>query len=174
MNTRQQLRDEIIDTKQRFHKLLDRVSDEALHLPSDNPAWSIGQVFYHMSLAPRLLIADVRLFIKPRRLYLLVLRLFPGSLFNWINSRWTRYGARHLSRQFLADEYDKAHELALAALDSVGDEDLKKTLVYPDWDPMLRGEVSMERLFHYLKDHFDSHASQIDARLTGLRLPTDG
>ena len=42
MDTRQQLWNEIIDTRQRFHLLLANVSDEAFHLPSDNPAYIIG------------------------------------------------------------------------------------------------------------------------------------
>jgi hypothetical protein len=165
MDTRKQLRNEIIDTRQRFQHLLDRVPDEAFHLPSDNSARTIGQVLYHMSLAPRFLIADVRMFTHPSWIYRLAGRVFPGSLFNWLNARLTRFGARRLSRQFLVDEYDRAHETAIKALDSVSEENFQMSLLCPGWDPVLSGEVTLERLFHYVKDHFDSHAAQIAGRL---------
>jgi hypothetical protein len=82
-------------------------------------------------------------------------------LFDRLNAKLTRFGARNLSRQFLADEYDKAHRRTLEALSQVKDEDLQKSLEYPDWDPLLAGTVTMERLFHYVKVHFDSHEEQI-------------
>ena len=34
---------------------------------------------------------------------------------------------------------------------------------YPDWDPMLSGFVTLERLFHYIRLHFDAHAEEIKA-----------
>jgi hypothetical protein len=47
MNTQDRLRQEIEETHLAFHRLLDSVPDEAFSLPSDNPAWTVGQVFYH-------------------------------------------------------------------------------------------------------------------------------
>ena len=32
---------------------------------------------------------------------------------------------------------------------------------YPDWGPLLAGHVTLERLFHYIKLHFVSHAGDI-------------
>jgi hypothetical protein len=32
---------------------------------------------------------------------------------------------------------------------------------YPDWDPLLGGHVTLERFFHYIMLHFESHASDI-------------
>lgn len=162
MNMYEQLRHEIIETQHRFHQLLDTIPDQAFSQPSHNPAWTIGEVLYHMSLAPRLVIADVRMITGQTWLYRLIPRLVPKRLFNWVNARMTRYGARHLSRAFLADEYNKAHEIALRALDSVVEGNFQRSAIYPDWDPLLAGEVTLERLFHYMKDHFDAHASEIE------------
>lgn len=162
MDTYEQLRDEIIDTRSRFHHLLDSIDDESFHLPSDNPAWTIGEVLYHMSIAPRLLIADVRMITGQKWVYRLIPRLVPKALFDWLNARLTRYGARYVSRQFLAREYDEAHEITLHALETVAKEDFQKSMFYPDWDPLLSGEVTLERLFHYVKNHFDAHASEIE------------
>jgi hypothetical protein len=55
MSTREELRQEIEATKIESHKLLNSVPVEAYDLPSDNPAWTIGEVLYHMSIAPRML-----------------------------------------------------------------------------------------------------------------------
>lgn len=171
MSTRQELRQEMEETRSAYHGLLAQVPDEAFSLPSDNPAWTIGQVLYHMSLAPRLLWADVRMITGQSWIYRVVPILVPKSLFDWLNARLTRYGARHLSRDFLAQEYDKAHAAALRALDSISDDDLRKQVHYPDWDPMLSGDVTVERLFHYVKLHFGAHAAQIRDRLEDLELP---
>jgi len=161
MKTREHLRQEIEETHQAFHRLLDSIPEEAYALPSDNPAWTIGQVLYHMSLAPRFMILDVQMIGGQRWLYQQVPKLVPKRLFDWLNARLTRYGARNISRQFLADEYDRAHSAVLRVLDTLSEADLVKSLPYPDWDPLLSGEVTMEYLFGYIRRHFDSHANQI-------------
>jgi hypothetical protein len=161
MSTREQLRQEIEATKVAFHQLLDSIPEEAYDLPSDNPAWNVGEVFYHMSIAPRLLGNDVKMITRQNWIYRLVPILIPKAVFDWLNKVLTRYGARNLSRDFLAREYDKAHDATVKALDGVADDDFAKHLHYPDWDPLLSGEVTLERLFHYVKAHFDSHAEQI-------------
>ncbi|MBN2392864.1 MAG: DinB family protein [Anaerolineae bacterium] len=165
MNTREELRQEIMETRRRFHQLLERVPDEAFRLPSTTPEWMIGEVLYHMSLAPRFLTADIKFIVGQRWLYRLVIRLIPKWLFDGLMIRLTRYGARHLSRQFLAKAYDKAHALTLAALDAVADEDFEKSMHYPDWDPLLSGQVTLERLFHYVSAHFNWHAAQVEGAL---------
>ena len=61
MSTREKLPLEIEATKMAFHKLLDSIPVEAYDLPSDNPAWTVGEVLYHMSIAPRMLGKDVKM-----------------------------------------------------------------------------------------------------------------
>ena len=165
MDTRETLREEIIETRQRFHQLLARVPDEAFELPSTAPEWTIGEVLYHMSLAPRFLTTDIKVIVRQSWLYRLVMRLVPKWLFDGLMVRLTRFGARHLSRQFLTKAYDTAHALTLAALDTVPDEDFGKSMHYPDWDPLLSGQVTLERLFHYVSLHFDWHAAQVEGAL---------
>jgi hypothetical protein len=96
-----------------------------------------------------------------RRIYRLVTRIFPQRLFDRLNARLIRFGAGNPSRQFLAAEYDRADAAILKVLESLPAEDFYKHMPYPDWDPLLSGEVSMEYLFGYIKRHFDSHAAQI-------------
>lgn len=130
MHLRHQLRLEIIETRCRFHQLLERIPDKLLQSPSENLAWTIGEVLYHLSLAPRFIIADVRMITGNSWMYWLIPRLIPKSLFDWINAKLTRLGARHLSREFLANEYDKAHQIALHALEIVADEDFQKSVAF--------------------------------------------
>ncbi|MEZ4594147.1 MAG: DinB family protein, partial [Chloroflexota bacterium] len=113
MKTKQQLEAEIEETRQRFHHLLASLPDSAFSQPSSNPAWNIGELLYHMSIAPKLMVADVTLILKRPFLLNLLPKLFPERLFHWLNARLTRFGARNLNRQFLATEYDKAHERIL-------------------------------------------------------------
>jgi hypothetical protein len=159
--TRDRLRREIEATRLSFHQLLDSIPDEAFPLPSDNSAWTVGQVLYHMSLAPRFMVLDVQMIGGRRWVYRLVPRLFTKRLFDWLNARLTRLGAHTPSRSFLSAEYERANAAIVRVLESLSDEDLSRHLPYPDWDPLLTGEVSMEYLFGYIKRHFDSHAAQI-------------
>ncbi len=161
MAIREELFEEITATKDEFHKLLDRIPVEAYNLPSDNPAWTVSEVLYHMSIAPRMLGKDVKMITGQNWIYRLIPVIMPRKLFDWLNKTLTRYGARNPSPEFLAKEYDTAHELTMKALAEVHDADFSKKLHYPDWDPLLSGEVTLERLFHYIRVHFDSHAEQL-------------
>ncbi len=162
VSTRDRLRLEIVATHQAFHRLLASLPDEAFSQPSSNPAWTNGQILYHMSIAPRLMILDVQMISGKRWIYRLLPYLMPERVFNWLNVRLTRYGARHISRQFLSDEYDRAHTTILRVLDTLSEADFAKSMPYPDWDVLLSGEVTMEYLFGYIKRHFDSHKIQIE------------
>lgn len=165
MTKREMLLSEIEETRIRFHRLMNSIPDAAFAKPSGNAAWNIGEVLYHMSLAPRFLVEDVKMISGQRWLYRLVPVLFPKGLFDWLNAKLTSFGARNLTRQFLLDEYDKAHRKTLVALMKTGEDEFDKSLDYPDWDPLLSGTVTMERLFHYVKAHFDSHEEEIQRAL---------
>jgi hypothetical protein len=162
VNPRERLRQEIEATRLAFHHLLDSIPEEAFSLPSENPAWTVGQVLYHMSLAPRFMVLDVQMISGQQWIFRLLPRLMPKSLFDWLNERLTRYGARRVSHQFLSEEYDRAHSAVLKVFDSLSETDFGKSLPYPNWDPLLTGEVTMQSLFGYIKRHYDSHAAQIN------------
>ncbi|MEZ4519310.1 MAG: DinB family protein [Chloroflexota bacterium] len=163
MSLREDLRIEIESTRGDFRTLLAEVPDETLTQPSANPAWTIGELFYHMSLAPRLLVADVSLITRHRWVFGIVKRVLTMQLFNWFNERYTRRGAQPLTRKHLTAEYDRALAVALNTLDQVSDEDLTMSLDYPAIDPYLSGNVTVERVFRYVRAHFDEHAAQIRA-----------
>lgn len=161
MSIREQIQEELDATRNDFHQLLAAIPPETYDLPSGNPSWTIREVLFHMSLAPRMLGTDVRLILRGGWLSRLVPALIPRKVFDWINLKFTKYGARRATPEFLALEYDKAHQAALHVLAKVGDSDFEKMLVYPGWDPLLSGQVTLERLFHYVRLHFNVHAEQI-------------
>jgi hypothetical protein len=149
--------------------LLESIPEKAYALASENPAWTIGEVLYHMIVAPRFLIKDVKMILGQNWLYRLVPIIIPRKFFDWLNKHLTRYGARTVSRGSLSVEYAKAHEAALKALTSVDDQDFEKSLYYPDWDPLLTGKVNLAKLFHYIKLHFDSHSQELLSIVKNIR-----
>jgi uncharacterized damage-inducible protein DinB len=165
MSVKTELQQELEATRLAYCELLAHIPDEAFPLPSGNPAWNIGEVLYHMSIAPRMIGADVRMITSQNWIYRWLAVLVPERLFNWLNARMTRFGARHMSREFLAQSYNRANEAACQALASITEGDFSRGLDYPDWDPMLTGEVTLERLFRYLKLHFEHHAAEIRDQL---------
>lgn len=156
VDLREQIRTEIESTRQDFHKLLDGIAPEDLAKPSSNPAWTIGEMLYHMSLAPRNLPLDVTLI----RHFKWVPK-FPVGPFNRLNVYITRRGARNATKRSLAETYDEAHSRTLKALETVQTDEWQFGVEYPGWDPMLSGHVTLEYLFHYIKRHFESHAVDI-------------
>jgi hypothetical protein len=165
VNTRERLQQEIEATQVAFHYLLDSIPEEALSLPSGNPAWNIRQVFYHIAIPPRYIFVEAQMIRRQIWFYLLLPRLIPKSLFDWLNANLTRLGARRMTRQRLAEEYDRSCKAALQALDAIPDADFDKHFYYPLWDPLLAGDVTVEYLFGYIKRHFDSHEAQIEEAL---------
>src|SRR5258706_11078763 len=50
MRLKEDLEQELEVTRQNFHHLLDTVSEDLYLYPSDNPAWTIGDVLYHLTI----------------------------------------------------------------------------------------------------------------------------
>ncbi len=158
----EEIRQELESTRQAYHALLDSLSEEDWKRPSGNPAWTVGQLMVHMTFAPRMLPADVGLIRRggwmPR---------LPAFLFNWANVLMTRWAARSQSAQSVGALYDAAHNRALALLETIREDEWSLSREYPDWDPMLSGTVTLERLFRYLAGHFEAHAEQVRQGLAG-------
>ena len=156
LELREEIRAELEATRSSFHDLLNSLSDADWQKPSGNPAWTTGQLMYHMTFAPRMVPSDVRLIRRmgwtPKP---------PAFLFNGLNILLTRWGARKHTPQSLGGAYDAAHQVALDLLDTIQDDEWDKGMEYPGWDPLLDGYVTIERLFHYLSLHFEVHAEQV-------------
>lgn len=162
MSLKQELAQEMENTRRNFHHLLDSVPEASYHHPSDNPAWTIGEVLFHMSLAPRFLTADLRLILGQSWIARLIGALVPKSLFDRLNEYFTRrWASRNMTREKLGRVYDEAHNQALRALENLNEEDFGRSLKYPDYDEMLAGIVSVEKLYGYITIHFKVHEEQI-------------
>lgn len=157
---REAIRLELEATKDRFHELLDSLSAEDLAKPSSNPAWTIAQVVYHMSVAPRFLPSDVALIRRSGRM-----PKPPAFLFHTLNVWLARWGARKATHRSLGDQYDKAHARTTEALATIREDEWQLGADYPGWDPMLAGYVTLEDLFHYPTRHFEAHAKEINQAL---------
>jgi hypothetical protein len=168
MSIKDELRVELTQTREAYHRLLAEVPDEAFSKPSDNPAWTIGEVLFHMSLAPRFMTTDLRVILDrpwPAKIFI---NLVPAALFHRLNEFFTRYWSRNLNRTFLATEYDEANARVMKSLEAIEETDFQKSLSYPGYDPLLSGNVTVERLYRYMKLHFETHAGQIRERLDGI------
>lgn len=147
---------EMEDTRRAFHLLAASLTMDHWHRPSVNPDWTIGQVMFHMTLAPRFVRGD--LFVLRRLPWL---PMPPAVVFHTLNKHYTRFATRGLTPATVTDEYDRSHHLALEALFGVEESEWKMGREYPGWDPLLSGYLTVERLFHYIKLHFDHHAAEI-------------
>jgi hypothetical protein len=157
------IRSELEATREAFYALVASISDGDFRQPSLNPAWTVGEVLFHMSLAPRMLAADVRILRRPGRYPRLLTGLLNAirPVFDALNVLYARLGARRLTRRKLIDKYDAGHTAALRALAMVAEDSWDKGLDYPNWDPQLAGHVTIERLFRYPKAHFEAHAEEV-------------
>ncbi len=163
----QSLRDEIQSeleaTRAKYRLLIGSLSDADWGRRSGNPAWKVGELLFHIALRLQLLSGDVRLVRSigwaPK---------IPLFLFNWITIPVIRFGARNHTLQSVAQKYDDAHAVALRLLDTIDDEEWDKGVRFPDWDPLLSGHVTIERLFRHPANHFEAHANEIRAGLKDL------
>ncbi len=162
MTLKEELAQEMEAARQGFHHLLASVPEAFYHHPSDNPAWTIGEVLFHMSLAPRFLTADLRIIIGQAWMAKVIGMLIPKSLFDKLNESLTRrWASRNMTPEKLGRAYDNAHNTAMRALQKLDEDDFGKSLAYPDYDELLTGVVTVERLYRYISTHFKVHAEQI-------------
>jgi hypothetical protein len=164
MTLKADLLDELETTRQNFHHLLDSVPEAAYVHPSDNPAWTIGDVLYHITIG-----------LPAVRVEIWMVRYTPwifkglndttSKIFNWVNALFARHPKR-ISRQGLIKAYEAGHAGLMSSLRRLREKDLEKSVNYPaSFVAELAGVVTVERLVRYLITHFDIHAQEIKAAL---------
>lgn len=152
---------EIEETHLEFLALLESIPESDYALPTDNPAWTVGDILYHVTLGPQALSLEIWMIVHMRRLFQVGMKYFPSKLFNNINARFARRGKR-INRQVLIKAYEAGHAGIRSRLRRTREADMQKSVVYPaDFVSELAGEVSVERLFRYVKGHFDVHSRQL-------------
>jgi len=165
MGIKECLTREMESTLQDFHHLLDSVPEAYYDHPSSNPAWTIGDVLYHITLGPPALRFEIWMIIHARGLFQLILNDFIAGIFNRINAMFAQRPKR-ITRQGLTRAYEAGHAGLVSSLKRLNEDNLRKSVIYPkSFVPEIAGEVSIEKLFHYVTEHFNIHAKQIHEAL---------
>lgn len=158
---------EIEKTREGFLALLESIPESDYPLPTDNPAWTVGDTLYHITLGPRALALEIWMIVHARGLFQFWLGYFPHRLFNRLNARFARKGNR-INRQALIKAYEAGHAVIRSRLRRTREEDLQKWVTYPaELEAMLAGKVTVERLFHYVKQHVEAHERQLGIASSG-------
>ena len=161
MTLKQNLAQELQDTHKKFLALLESIPESDYSLPTDNPAWTVGDILYHVTLGPRALSLEVWMIVHARGLFQLGMKYFPSKLFNRVNAIFARRGKR-INRQMLIKAYEAGHAGIRSRLRRTREADLQKSVVYPaEFVSELAGKVTVERLFRYVKGHFEVHSRQL-------------
>jgi hypothetical protein len=71
---------EIAETRRAFHQFLKRLFDQDLELRSYFPAWSVGELLYHMSTTPKNLPNDLNFIRRLQRI-----PKIHNRPFNWLH-----------------------------------------------------------------------------------------
>jgi len=165
MGLKEDLAQELEATRQNFHHILDSVPEALYTHPSDNPAWTIGDVLNHITIGLPAIRVELWMISHARGLFQFVLNDTTSKFINWINAPFARRGQR-VTRQKLIKAYEAGHAGLMSSLRRIRDEDRGKSINYPVvFVSELAGEVTVERLFHYVTLHFEVHAQQIETAI---------
>jgi uncharacterized protein (TIGR03083 family) len=155
----QALRAELEATRQAFQAVLALLTPADWSRPSTNPAWTIGEVLWHIT---------GYLFMIPEQLTWLRDRPLPAFTdasadeLNRENVLHTRAGAQAQTLSSIAQAYEEGHAATLVALSSVRDDEWSIGVRMPEMGPTFTGEYrTIEALFRYHARHFAEHAAQI-------------
>ncbi|MGE5462400.1 MAG: DinB family protein [Syntrophothermus sp.] len=163
------LKDDLINeleyTRKEFIQLVASVPEQLYGHPSANPAWTIGEVLYHITLGPPAIRTEIWMIRHANRLFAALMNDWTAGIFNWGNALFARHPKR-ITRKKLVEAYERGHAGLLKSLRRMPEQDLSKSILYPKaFVPELAGVVTAERLFRYIKLHFQVHAEQIRASL---------
>lgn len=133
--TRESARAELEATQKSFHELLDSLSPADFKKKSGNGSWSNGQLMWHMAWGVGYIPELVKRSRSGKDIKI------PRGIFDIVNPWITRWGSRGITPAKAAKAYDEAVAKALAALDTVQDD---------DWD---KGATITSR-YETVADHF--------------------
>jgi hypothetical protein len=165
MGLKEDIFTELESTRQEYHLLVNSVPVKTYRSPSANPAWTIGDVLYHITLGPPAIRAEIWMIRHAGWLFSALLNDVTAGMFNHGNALFARH-PKQITPQILIKSYENGHSGLLTSLEGMRDADLDKSVRYPaSFVAELAGLVTVERLFRYIKIHFEIHASQIRERL---------
>lgn len=129
---------------QALRRMVESIPEADYPLPTDNPAWTVGDILYHITLGPRALALETWMTVHTPRLYNFMMRHFPSGFFNRVHAWFGRGQGKRVSRQGLLKACGKAHTAIKSSLRRTREEDLGKTTVYPlDYVSDLRAKSAL-------------------------------
>jgi uncharacterized protein (TIGR03083 family) len=145
----QALKSELESTRAAFNTLLDSLSADDWKKKSANPAWSVGQLMWHMAwgleFTPKA-VGYCRAGKAPNP---------PSWLVGPGNVLITRFGSRGARPRSVADKYAQGHAAILQTLEGVSDD---------EWGKGVRAygvDYTIESLFREVTIHFREHEADI-------------
>jgi len=164
------IRDELEVARSSFHALLDSLSEQGWYERSQNPAWTNGQLLFHIMLGfilvcplSRIMWVFGRFPRECSKAFAALLNL-GTPLFRRVNATGPRIGSRIYDRDRIGLMYDRVYARVVTRLNSLGDEELAQGMFYPTrWDPGFAEYMKLEDLFVYPTKHLKHHAWQIRA-----------
>ncbi|MEX2159086.1 MAG: DinB family protein [Dehalococcoidia bacterium] len=146
---RSALRAELESTRKDFHELLVSLSDEDWKKKSANPAWSVGQLVWHLTWGLEFTPKAVGYCRKGKAPNPPSWLVAPGNVLI------TRFGSRGATRASAGEKYDRSHAVILETLGGVRDDEWHKgTRAYGI-------DYTIESLFREVSAHFREHEADI-------------
>ena len=169
MDLKTELENQLEETLRDFHHLLDSVPESLYHHPSDNPAWTMGDVLFHIAIGTHALRFEIWMIRHARGLFQFFANDVTAHIFNWSNAIFT-HRPKQITRQSLIKVYEEGHAGLRSSLKRMDETDFQKSVIYPkSLVPELAGIVTIEILFRYAKEHFDVHKKQISNILEEIK-----
>jgi hypothetical protein len=153
MPDRNAIRAELETTKTGFHKLLDSLQEDDWMKKSANPAWTVGQLMWHLGRGMEFFSEAVgycRRGKGPNP---------PAFLIGFGNVLQTRFGSRGATPASASEKYDAGHAKLLAALDGIGDDEWTKG------GRIYQNDYTIESIFGEVDEHFREHEADIQKGL---------
>src|SRR5258708_1396602 len=104
MGPQTELAQELENTHQNFHHLLDSILEALYVHPSDNPAWTIGDALFHITVGLPAIRFEIWM-IRYAPWAFNALNDTTSKIINWINVPFARRGQR-VTRQRLIKAYE--------------------------------------------------------------------
>ena len=162
---KEEIRERLAATRAGFLEALGSVSESDLRRPSDNPAWTVGAIFAHLTSSLELLPREVEKARQGKGMY-----NFPKVVLDPLNALLTRREARNQTVEALRIRYEAAFEAAIATLDELSATELVAGARF--WG---EGFYDIAALYAAQTDHLAEHQRDIrDVRVSPGRPAENG